>query len=105
MADSKKEVLNQIQVPVFIRVLKKNKVFAGGSREVSHKSGRKDEKRWRSLGLVDVPWEEAPGPGRSLHPSCWKSAAYWTTGTVENINIYRYFYSLNHEHHYFAEPI
>lgn len=40
---------------------------------------------------MDVPLEEGAGPGRSLHLSCLKSAAYWTTGTVENINTYRYY--------------
>lgn len=48
MADSKKEVLNQMQVSVFIRGLKKTKsrgsdLFADGGRGASHKSGRKDE--------------------------------------------------------------
>lgn len=52
---------------------------------------------------MDVPLEEEPGPGHSRHPSCLKSAAYWTTGPVENIH--RFFYSIKYEHHNFAEPI
>lgn len=88
MADTNKEVLNQTTVPVLIIVLKSNKKIKEMISlpvEAGERITRKDEKRWRSLALVDVPLEEEAVPGRSLHPSCLKSAAYWTTGSAENI--------------------